>query len=174
MMTESLLLKRLNKILLYCKKNHIRLLIEADPEYTKLHIYIDDEHKYQIIKQMQKYGIEKHYEDKGVKLGLVGTNEKIYYLNKNPVLKLLDVKKDKLMKRFYNSDTKVDIEHNGKETIYYVSVHGEFEEFVRVWISELLKEEGIEKFVKNYENHNFPDNYKLNRLGHKRLAVYRY
>lgn len=151
-MNKFLLLDRLGKIIKYAKDNYIRLLIEADPGYTKLYIYTDKIHYSLVEKQVLKYAI-----DRPLKWSL--TDEKMYY--PETALHLLEMEKGEVKKRFFNSNVNVTKEYIGKTLVYFVDVKGKFDKEEKKAILDKISNGSI-------------DGLKANRIGKNRVAVYKY
>lgn len=174
-MTKFLLLDRLSKILKYAKDNYIRLLIEADPGYTKLYIYVDKIFYTHISKLIIEYGISKHFQLMGIDTPIKWTltDEKMYYPNLDPELHMLQMEKGDISKTFYNSNVPINTIYKNGILIYLVAIHGKFKSEEIDKIAEQTKDiqvEDLDNIVKN----SYIKEYKLNRIGKNRLSIYKY
>lgn len=166
-MNKGLLLDRIDKLLKHAKSINARMLIEVEPSYEKLYLYTDKYTYGPVQERIVRLGFT-------VDIKYTLTNEKMYYPYEEPTVHMLTREKGKLYKRFYDPTVDVKRTYAGDSMVYYVSVKQDFELRLIEKIELYIREFGIDRFVRNFRKLGIKEEYKLNRIGDNRLAIYRY
>lgn len=176
-MNRLQIIDKINHILRYARHNYIRLLIEIEPDYSKLWIYTDKGNGKAIGGQLTKYGLSDKKQS-GIKtIKWVLTNEKVYYPGNRPKMTILKVAKGSIKHRFYKSDIVIDKDDNIKYDILFVGVNGEIPEYIKdrfVMLTAILDDEEVDDLHNMLLYYEYPECYKVNRLSKNKLALYRY
>jgi hypothetical protein len=170
-MTKEVLIFRLEEIVRYSKKNHMRILIEVEPDFNKIYIYMDTINHKEIAAQILKYRIPHHFHKERINnpIKVTLTSEKMYYPLQTVVV--LPAKKGRLHRWFYNPDVKTEKEFVGNSLLYFVSIRGEFDELVKACIIDNVKNNGVDCIERSI---TLPDDYKFNYINKERISFYKY
>jgi hypothetical protein len=176
-MNRLQLVDKLNHILRYARKNYMRLLIEIEPDYKKLWIYTDRGNEEAIASQLMKYGLADKKKSGIITIMWGLTCEKMYYPGNRPKMSFLKMAKGKIKKRFYNPNVNIDKDTNNRYEILFIEIKGEIPEIIKdrfVALTAVMKEEEVDDMHNLLLYYEYPECYKVNRLGEKKLALYKY
>jgi hypothetical protein len=174
-MTQEQILYRIDKIIEFANENYIRLLIEIEPSFDTMYIYVDAEYSTHITMLIKKYGLHDVKQTSIREIKWVLTDNRMFYPGNKA--KMTIVRKTKVRHRFYNPNVSVKILAEGHIKLYFIGVHGEFtQEIVNNfrYLMSTMTEEEINNLGDSLEEYNYSRDYKFNRLGYNKYALYKY